>query len=267
MANKADGIWIGENSVIAIAGEIRIVFLRFKKDLIASILYNDKIGVVSVTYGHGEGWDNHNHTATIIKNGQGEIVKNNDKAANFIHLHSADVLLYDEGRNKITYTTHDKLTFEHTLAEEIEIDKINSKSAGNISLSIVEKMAHWSMGAYFETDAQVVRAGIDTVKYSVFYTVDLSGAEEFIYCRVGQNGYCEKGKAMLPTIEIRHHLTRMIEDNLLSIQDYKPNEDWFIVDGCSFPADGGWYWSIKKITDEVIFLQGCSGDVYEIHRK
>ena len=59
----------------------------------------------------------------------------------------------------------------------------------------------------------------------------------------------------------------MIENNLLSINEYKPNEDWFIVDGCSFPEDGGWYWSVKEVTDDVISLQGCGGDIYKICRE
>jgi hypothetical protein len=59
----------------------------------------------------------------------------------------------------------------------------------------------------------------------------------------------------------------MIDDNLSSIQDYKPNGEWFVNDGCSFPEDGGWYWAIKKVTDDVIYLQGCGGDIYQIHRK
>jgi hypothetical protein len=58
----------------------------------------------------------------------------------------------------------------------------------------------------------------------------------------------------------------MIADNLQSINDYVPNEAWFIDDGCSFPQDGGWYWAVKEVTEDVIYLQGCGGDVYQIHR-
>ncbi len=36
---------------------------------------------------------------------------------------------------------------------------------------------------------------------------------------------------------------------------------------CAFPADGGWYWSLKEVTDGVIYLNGCGGDTYGIYRK
>jgi len=268
MTNKTNGIWIGENSVIAIAGELRLIFLRMKKDSIVSILSHDKSGVISVAYGHGDSWDNHKYTVVVMKNEQGELVKNNDQAADFITLHSADKLSYDHQNDKLIYTTHDGKAFENVLAEKVVMSDFERKNEIDNSLSVTEKMTRWSIGTYIEVNSKVVRAGIDTDKYSIFYAVDLSNeANEFIYCRVGQNGFCEKGRAMLPTIEIRHHLTRMIDDNLSSIHDYKPNEDWFVADGCTFPEDGGWYWSIKELTDDVIYLQGCSGDVYEIHRR
>ena len=59
----------------------------------------------------------------------------------------------------------------------------------------------------------------------------------------------------------------MIEDNLQTLEEYKPVEDCFIADGCAFPSDGGWYWSVKEVTDDVIYLNGCGGVIYEIHRK
>jgi hypothetical protein len=58
----------------------------------------------------------------------------------------------------------------------------------------------------------------------------------------------------------------MIENNLDSMNDYVPNEDCFVPDGCAFPTDGGWYWSIKSVTDDAIYLNGCGGETYEIHK-
>ena len=44
-------------------------------------------------------------------------------------------------------------------------------------------------------------------------------------------------------------------------------EECFVADGCAFPSDGGWYWSVKEVTDDVIYLNGCGDVTYEIHRK
>ena len=59
----------------------------------------------------------------------------------------------------------------------------------------------------------------------------------------------------------------MIENNLSSINEYRPTEDYFVPDACSFPDDGGWYWSVREVTDDVIYLNGCGEVIYEIHRK
>ena len=42
--------------------------------------------------------------------------------------------------------------------------------------------------------------------------------------------------------------------------------DFFVEDGCSFPDDGGWYWSVKEVTNDVIYLNGCGGATYEIQK-
>jgi len=269
------GIWIGKDSVVALTENITITFLRLKEDLIASILHHSDTGVIGVAYGHGNGYigKKHTHTAAIIRDGENNFVENNDEANDFIKLHSSDRISYDEQNKKLIYTTYDNKTFENILAEKIEMSDFEGKNEIDHSLSVVEKMARWNVRRYLEISPKCLRAGIDTRKYSIFYTIDLNGNQydsqynEFIYCRIGQQGYCEKGWAMLPGIQIRHHYAGMSEDNLSSVDDYKPNEDWFVSDGCSFPEDGGWYWAIKKVTDDVIYLQGCGGDIYEIHRK
>jgi len=126
-------------------------------------------------------------------------------------------------------------------------------------------MALWGVGKCFEYSNGNYNVRIETQKYSIYFCLSIT--DEWIYCRVGQNGYCEKGRAMLSPICIRQNEMRMIENNLLSMNEYKPLEECFIENGCAFPADGGWYWSINKITDDVIYLNGCSGEIYEIHRK
>ena len=271
MSENNYGIWIGENSVVAITEDLTISFLRLKEDLIAGILRYNETGVLGVAYGHGTA-EAHNHTAAIICDSDKNFVKNSDEAADFIKLHNSDKISYDEQNQKLIYTTYDNIIFENILAEKIEMSNFERKNEIDNSLSVTEKMTRWNIKQYLQIGPKSVRAGIDTRKYSIFYTIDLNGNQydakynEFIYCRVGQQGYCEKGWAMLPTIQIRHHHTSMIEDNLSSVKDYKPDENCFVEDSCAFPADGGWYWSLKEVTDDVIYLQGCGGDVYEIHR-
>lgn len=256
------GIWIGENSTIAIIDEYRISFLRVKKDLLIATLWHNTYGAVSVVYGFGINYDAHAAVSFMNPNTK-DIFNTSGEAAMYIHNHSADKIEYND--EKLIYTMYDGSRFELLLAEKIDMSIFDKVNEVDNSLPVTKKMALWEVCKAFEI-SDYVNVRIDTEKYSILYSFSLSKKDEWVYCRVGQNGYCEKGRAMLSTVCIRQNEVRMIEDNTSSINDYKPNEDWFITDGCSFPEDGGWYWSIKEITDDVIYLQGCGGDTYRICR-
>ena len=266
MTENIYGIWIGENATVAIIDEYRISFLRIQKDLIASVLYHNTYGTVGVVYGFGQNYDAHSFVTSICPISRSAF-QNSDKAKSYIHNHSADKIEYNTTTEKLIYTMYDGKAFELVLSEKINMTDFEKVNEIENDLPIAKKMAFWEIGKYFEyaNDKGYFNVGIDTCKYSILFSFSIS--DNWVYCRVGQNGYCDKGRAMLSTVCIRQNETRMIEDNLLSINEYKPIEDCFIVDGCAFPPDGGWYWSVKEVTDDVIFLNGCGGATYEIRRK
>ena len=258
------GIWIGENATVAIIDEYRVSFLRTKKDLIISVLQHCIHGVVGVVYGFGVNNNAYSFISTINPTSRVAFT-NSIEAKDYIQKHSHDKVDYDVSTKKIVYTMYNCTQFDLTLAEKITMSDFERVNEIDGTLSIAERMALWQVGKCFEYSDGYFNVRIDTQKYSILFS--LSYGDDWVYCRVGQNGFCEKGRAMLSTICIRQNETRMIENNLLSANDYKPVEDCFIVDGCSFPPDGGWYWSVKQVTDNVIYLNGCGGQTYEIHRK
>ncbi|MCL2545846.1 MAG: hypothetical protein FWE06_01455 [Oscillospiraceae bacterium] len=258
-----NGIWIGENATVVIVDEFRIAFLRIEENLIASILHNNVHGTVGVVYGLGKNFDAHSVVAAINPDSK-ELFASSANAKDYIPNHSNDRV---EGvGGKLTYTTFDGKEFELVLAEKINMADFEKINEVDNSLSIAKKMALWNVNKYFEFADGYYNVGIDTEKYSILFSFSLPD-ESWVYCRVGQNGYCEKGRAMLSTICIRQNEVRMIENNLQSINEYRPIEDCFAIDGCAFPPDGGWYWSVKEVTNDVIYLCGCGDQVYEIHRK
>ena len=262
MINNTYGIWIGGNATVAIIDEYRVSYLRLKEDLIISILYHVEHGTVGVVYGHGIEF-NANATVASLNPHSKTITISSEEATDYIKNHSSDKIVCNE--NELVYEMYDGTKFKLVLAEKIDMTFFTTKNEVNNTLPLAEKMASWGVGKCFEFSDGYFNVMIDTKRYSILFSFSM--ADGWIYCRVGQNGYCEKGRAMLSTVCIRQNEVRMNKDNLLSINEYKPNEDWFIVDGCSFPADGGWYWSVKEVTDDVIFLQGCGGDIYQIQRK
>lgn len=147
----------------------------------------------------------------------------------------------------IVYIMYDGKLFNLKLAEKIDMANFDVKNPVDNSLSIAERMALWGVNKFFEYRDGYFNVGIDTEKYSIYYNFSVN--EEYVYCRVGQNGYCEKGRAMFSPTCIRQNECRMIENNLKTLEEYKPVEDCFVADGCAFPHDGGWYWSVKEVTD------------------
>lgn len=247
------GIWIGEDASIAITEKLQIIFLRLIRDKLVSIIKQADEGIIGVVYGYSVNFNAH---CEVSFKG-----KTNDK---LIELHSKDSFVCDG--KKLIYTMYDGTLFDCTLAERITISSSMNFPPVDKNLSVAQKLELWNMGTNYQYDTHegVVYAGIDGRKYSICYNLSSDG--NCIYCRVGQNGYCEKGRAMLSTICLRPDEVRMIDDNLKSIDEYKPMLDCFVADSCAFPSDGGWYWSLIESTDDYVTLHGCGGETYETHR-
>ena len=258
------GIWCGKDATVTIVEDFSIAFLRMKKDVIVSILKHRLYGTVGVVYGLGVDYDA--RAVYCVKHPEsGKLSYNEAVGQEHLEKHSEDSYSLGED-GSMAYQMYDGTRFPLVLAEEIHMEDFDRKTPVNSTLTVAQRMALWNVGQWFGYEEGYFNVCVQTQKYSVNYNVSL-GDELFIYCRVGQNGYCEKGWAMLSTTCIRHGECRMIEDNLQTLQDYRPMEECFVTDGCAFPSDGGWYWSLKEVTDDVISLNGCGGDTYMIHRK
>jgi len=256
------GIWCGKDATVAVVEDFSIAFLRIQKDKIANVLKHNQHGVVGAVYGLGVNFDA--SAVYCAKNPATGVKYCNIKAgAENLENHSRDEIFIKENKDMV-YKMYDGKIFDLKLAEQIRMADFNVQNPADNSLSVAERMALWGVNNFFECGDGHLNAGIDTQKYSIYY--HLSVNDKRVYCRVGQNGYCERGRAMLSTACIRQNECRMAENNLKTLEEYKPLEECFIPDGCAFPADGGWYWSVKGVTDDVIYLNGCGGEVYEIHR-
>lgn len=257
------GIWCGKDATVAVIDDFSIAFLRIKKDVIVSILKCSSYGTIGVVYGLGVNFDA--HAIYCVKDPETSLEYSNSVVGdNSLEKHTQDLYFYPEP-NKMTYIMFDGTEFSLELAEKINLEDFNREHPIDETLSLGKRMALWGMNKDFESREGNLTVDITTQKYSICYHLSLK--EKHVYCRVGQNGYCEKGWAMLSTTCIRQNECRMIENNLLTLNEYLPDEKYFVENSCAFPPDGGWYWSINRVTTDVIYLNGCEGKSYEIHRK
>lgn len=257
------GIWHGKDATVAVLERYAIAFLRVRKDNIISIFQHREYGVLGVVYGFGENRDAR-AVCSSKEPGKKEVYFSHEEGADYIKQHSRDSYRITE-QNGLIYTMYDGTEFSLTLAEEIDMAMFDRTYPVNQTMPVARRMALWNINKYASCQQGNFNAGIDTEKYSIIYM--FSTDNKTVYCRVGVNGYSEKGRAMRSTICIRHNECRMLEDNLEALKEYVPMEECFVEDGCAFPPDGGWYWSIKEVTADRILLNGCGGDTYVINRK
>lgn len=259
--NELCGIWHGENASAAITEDFSIVFLRFKPELIAAVLSHAQYGVVGTAYGIGKKHDAY-AVYRFVSPQSGRVCCNAEDDER-LKLHENDKAELDSESGKLIYTAYNGSRFELTLAEKIDSGYF-VKDKNDANRFVAGKMAEWNKACRFNYGDAEIEGQINTVKYSAYFGIEPNN--NFLYCRMGQNAYCEKGWAMLSTTCIRMNESRMLRDNLLALNDYIADENCFVKDGCAFPSDGGWYWSIKGVTDDVVYLNGCGGVTYEIHK-
>lgn len=257
------GIWCGKDATVAAVEDFSVAYLRIKKDVIACVLRHRSYGTVGTVYGLGI---NHDTRAIYCERHpeSGELFYNEESGKEYLEKHSEDAFAVDQDGG-MTYRMYDGTEFKLVPAEEIHMEDFDRKPSGDPALPVAERMALWNVSKYFEYGDGYLNVGINTRKYSILFSFSMG--DKFVYCRVGQNGYCRKGWAMLSTTCVRLNECRMITDNLRTLQEYRPMEECFAENSCAFPSDGGWYWSLKEVTEDVIYLNGCGGDTYEIHRR
>lgn len=257
------GIWCGKDANVAVIEDFSIAFLRIKKDVITSVLRHHSYGTVGCVYGLGV--KPQVRAVCCIRHPEsGKLLYKDEAGKENLEKHERDTFLVESDGSMI-YRMYDGTEFELTLSEEIHMEDFDRHAFVDPDMPLARRMALWNVGWKFTYGDGSLEVSIDTTKYSFFYSIDPE--KDWIYCRVGLQGYCEKGWAMLSTVCIRANENRMLEDNLRSLQAYKPMEDCFVTDGCAFPSDGGWYWSVKKVTEDAVYLNGCGGDTYVIGKR
>lgn len=255
------GIYFGKDAAAAITDEFCIVFFR-DGDKITSTLNHRDHGAVGLVVGKS-GADARS-SYCLYDAEDDKKYYNADYAAEEYEKQKGLTIQTDDDKDLLICTLQNRREYRLHLAEQIDMSIFDRHDMDDSALSTAEKMAKWNVARYFWAYSNGVQAGIDTGRYSILFLVNMENGT--IYCRVGQNGYCDKGWAMLSTVCLRGNECRMIADNTDATKPYIPNENCFVTDGCAFPMDGGWYWSVREVSEDTIYLNGCGGATYEIHK-
>lgn len=255
-------VYCGKDAAIAESGDLTIIFLRIKDDHVISMLRHASRGIVGLVSGYGKNFEARADYCFINpQTGMKHCTR--PEFCDELEKHKKDTLCANESRG-LTYTTYNGSVFHLQIAEELKVNETCKTRGENPEMRLADKMRLWNCGEGLEYFDGAVSAIINTEKYSAIFNVNASNHS--IYCRFGMHGYCDKGYAMLSTICIRHGECRMIPDNREALKGFVPEEKYFADNSCAFPPDGSWYWSVRNVDDDTIYLNGCGGEIYQISR-
>ncbi len=257
------GIYIGQDSALILVPEFTAVFLRLTEAHIVTALMKDG-HVAAVVSGHREGRER--HVFAMMNTADQRFIR----PANA--LDELTALKRDFAVCTVSFTEEGAMctlsgqAFPLTLGDPINPDSLLRPQPFDERLSLADRMRAWNVNSWYipGEKGDTITCNIGNGHYDCHWQIILP--ENFIYCRLGVSGYCEKGWAMLPTVQLRAHACGMLPDHRDALLPYQPDETCFIPDGCAFPEDGGWYWSVRDVTEDRITLNGCGGDTYYIHR-
>ncbi len=250
-------LYIGKDGLVIVTPAFNAIMLRLSKDHIAAALFSEG-KVVSVA-------DGRDGASAALLNIAGNIHVNDAEKQAELHALAkrfADCMI--EMTSDGALVTFDGQDFMMSLAENVDLDDLRKPEPIQDTLPIAERMRRWNRGLYYGWNDQNFRAWVSNGRYDFNWAMNLS--ENFIYCRLGVSGYCDRGWAMRSTAVLRANEVRMLPDHRGALRVYRPVEECFVPDGCAFPDDGGWYWSIREVTQDAITLNGCGGDTYVIYR-
>ncbi len=257
------GFYMGKDSALVISPEFTAAFLRLNEGHIVTALIKDG-RIAGLVSGCRDG--RNMHVCSMLHAADVRIVRPAeapDALNNLEQAFSECPLSFTEGSAVCTFADQN---FSLALGAPIDLDAIRRPQPVNDSLSVSEKMRAWNVNCWYIVgqDGDSVHVNLSDGRFDCHW--EMSVPQNVIYCRLGINGYCEKGWAMKPTIVLRAHACGMLPDHRDALLPYHPIEACFVVDGCAFPDDGGWYWSVKEVSDDMITLNGCGGDTYTIYR-
>ncbi len=257
------GFYIGKDSALVISPEFTAVFLRLNDNHIITALMKDG-RITGLVSGHRDGKEH--LVYSMLHAAESRIVRPVES------LNELNEIEHALETCSVTFTADGAVCslgtqqFPLALGARIDLDEIRRPLPFDAGLSIAERMQAWNKNCWFIVgqDGQSVHANIGDGHFDCHWEINVH--QNIIYCHLGVNGYCEKGWAMKPTVQLRAFACGMLPDHREALFPYHPIEECFVADSCAFPDDGGWYWSVKEVSDDMITLNSCGGDTYTINR-
>lgn len=261
------GNYIGKDIEVVILNKYSLVYIfdKLKNTIESYLLHTDgficKAACISDanTRIDKEG----NGRITFFRDIEGNSFFNTD---NVKILNSISLMSMHKESDSYIFTMFDARTFSGTLQEKYENGellpsnmKANTENTGNC-------LKEWHQGLHeIRLQDTVVGVEFNTPKHMYIFYV----ADNYIYCRAARYSTCNKGVVF--TQNFRQNFRDFegqsfaFEDNLIALNDVVISEDKFNPNQCIF-SNYDIYWSVSKIENDCIYLNGCGGETYRVLR-
>ena len=172
-------------------------------------------------------------------------------------------LTSDENNNPIC-EMYDRSKYKVMLDEIIDENILAPKRLSVATSSIGDSLKSWMLGLNiekgFERGSKYWEVSINTNKHMYIYHIGEYG----VYCRAARYDVSDQGIVFNQNFR-QGTYAFMVEDNTISLDSLLVNEDLFNSKSCVIDSDSI-YWSVLKVTKDLIYLNGCEGETYEIKK-
>lgn len=134
--------------------------------------------------------------------------------------------------------------------------------------TIKDCLRDWMLTTTAIEDDRGNNVGLEINTKEHMYIFAISGLDD-IYCRAARYATSDKGVVFDQNIRVRVDKNTWsvfsVKDNTIAAKKRNVDEKLFSPKMCVF-ADSGIYWSVKSVSDSLIELNGCGGEIYRWER-
>lgn len=184
-----------------------------------------------------------------------EVISSDDEMKSILGNQIITMIVSD---NSLNVEFYDGTYFSAQTDEIFDMDEITPVCSSATKDNIGKCLQEWILGCNEIIENNLlIGVEINTFKHMYIYQL----TPDFIYCRAARYVACENGIVFNQNFRQRFE-AYMITDNHEAMSELEYDKNLFNSDSCAW-YDRSVYWSVFSVSENLIALHGCQGDVYE----
>lgn len=257
------GNYIGDDIEVVILKKYSLVYLYDKnKNTIESyLLYTDGFSCKAACITEANTWIDNGQSEKILffRDISGNAFSNSNKMN---ELHNISLVSVEQRDDSYIFTMYDGRAYSSVRHENYTDGDVLPNITSATDENIASCLQTWHLGLRErQINDMVVGVEINTLKH--MYIFDIT--DNFIYCRAARYATCNKGIVFSQNFRQNFHdfvgQSFAMKNNKKALEDVTVDKELFNPIQCVF-SQNDIYWSVLKVEEDVIYLNGCGGETY-----